>query len=145
MTSEATTPDLTDRAAAEPSDPRERIRAELEREHEARLLRFRSRSQRAREEGKAVAGSRERKAEEDLRQAERMRFFQERGYREYTDSNGRKEWLPPEEYEWRMRRKKQRDQKGTEYAPALLRRRQELLLYGAAALIAILVGLVLAR
>ncbi len=132
-------------ASDEPEERRARIRAELEAEHQARLARFRSRSERAREEKHAVSASRERKTEEDLRQAERLRFFKEQGYKEYVDSNGRREWLPPEEYNWRMRRRKQRDTKGREYTPAILKRRQELVLYGIAALLAILVGLVLAR
>lgn len=126
-------------------DRRAQIRAELEAEHEARLARFRSRSKRAREDGQAVSASRERKSEEELRQAERLSFFKEQGYKEYVDSNGRREWLPGEEYDWRMRRRKQRDTKGREYTPAILKRRQELVLYGIAALLAIIVGLVLAR
>jgi hypothetical protein len=124
---------------------REQIRAELEAEHQRRLERFQERRSRAHDSSRAHQETRLRKAEEDLRQSERRRFYQEQGYKEYVDSNGRAEWLPPQEYEWRMRRRKKRDRKGREYQPSVLTRRRELALYAVAAVIAVILGLILIR
>lgn len=124
---------------------REQIRAELEAEHQRRLERFQERRTRARETSVAHQQTRQRKEEEDLRQAERRRFYTEQGYKEYVDSNGRSEWLPPQEYEWRMRRRKKRDRKGREYQPSVLSRRREVAIYLVAAAVAVLLGLLLIR
>lgn len=124
---------------------REQIRTELEAEHQRRLERFAERRAQSRDTGRIHKETRERKELEDLRQAERRRYYQEQGYKQYVDSNGRTEWLPPQEYEWRMRRRKKRDKKGREYQPSVLSRRRELLVYGVAALAAILLGMLLIR
>lgn len=126
-------------------DERARIRAELEAEHEARVERFAAKRAAARERAGERLDQQQRREMEQLRLDERRRFYEEKGYREYIDSNGRSEWLTPEEYEWRSKRRKRRDRKGREYTPGLLRRRRELAVYAVAVVVALLIGLVLVR
>lgn len=145
MTSHSSTMEPQPDALDEREAARQRIRQELEEEHRARLHRFQSRVERQREDTEARRAGRERRRDEELREAERRRFHEEHGYREYVDSNGRREWLPPEEYAWRMKRRRKHDAKARDFSPAFLKRRQELALYAIAALLAMLVGLILAR
>ena len=121
---------------------REQIRAELEAEHQLRLERFAQRRHEAHQQGHHKAEQRQRREAEDLREKERRRFYEEKGYKEYVDSNGRSEWLPAEEHDWRVRRRKRRD-RGGEYSPQLGRRRRDLVIYAVAALIAVVIGLAL--
>lgn len=121
------------------------IRAELEAEHAARVERFEAKRTVARERAREHHAQRERRDVEELRLAERRRFYQEKGYREYVDSNGRSEWLTPAEYEWRTQRRKRRDRRGREYHPNLVKRRRELVLYAVAVVMALVIGLLLVR
>ncbi len=123
-------------------EARARIRQDLQAEHDKRLASFARKRQVAKQQNKARNASRRQRQLEDLREAERRRFYVEKGYKQYTDSNGRSIWMPAEEYAWRMKRRKHRD-RSREYRPSLWRRRQTLVLYGIAAIVAIALGLLL--
>ena len=85
---------------------REKLLEELEHEHAERLEKLAHRKQRAkqrtaeRKEVLRLEGSKK------LRDEVRDQFYDEKGYVEYVDASGRREWVPKEEYEWRMRRRK---------------------------------------
>jgi hypothetical protein len=48
----------------------------------------------------------------ELREQLRARYYTERGYRQYIDSRGRESWLTPEEYEWRIKHRRNRRKRG---------------------------------
>lgn len=80
----------------------DRLRAELEADHRRRVEQATAPSpleQAAREE--AARRERER-LEAEVREA----FYLEKGYKRYENSRGQIEWLLPDEYERRMRRRK---------------------------------------
>lgn len=129
---------------AEQESLRDQIRAELEAEHAVRVERFDQRRRQAREHTRSHKETARRREVEELREQERRAFYQEKGYKQYIDSNGRTEWLPPEEYEWRQKRRRKRDRKG-EHRPAILRHQREIVLYGLAVIAAILLGMLLIR
>lgn len=119
-----------------------KIRDELSREHEERIASL----NRRREDSKRRHRSREeaqRTAEvATLRQEIQQQFYEEQGYKKYVDSTGREVWLPPEEYEWRMRRRRRKvRQQGRELN--LTPRFRTVAIYVGIALAAILFGLLL--
>jgi len=85
---------------------RERIREELEQDHAERLEKLAHRKQRAKERTAERKETQRLEGTKKLRDEVRDRFYDEKGYVEYVDASGRHEWVPKEEYEWRMRRRK---------------------------------------
>jgi hypothetical protein len=85
---------------------RERILDELEQEHAERLEKLASRKRRAKERTEERKEALRLEGTKKLRDELRDRFYDEKGYVEYVDASGRHEWVPKEEYEWRMRRRK---------------------------------------
>jgi hypothetical protein len=79
----------------------------------------------------------------ELREQAKQRFYQEHHYKLYVDSTGREVWLPPEEYEQRMARRRRRKE-----PPIPLDgppKTQLWLIYAGLAVVAVLMGLLLAR
>jgi hypothetical protein len=119
-------------------DLRQRILDELEQEHSERLEKLAHRKQRAR------ARTEERKQElrvegtKKLRDEIRDRFYDEKGYVEYVDGSGRREWVPKEEYEWRMRRRKRSRRSDL----PMSKRMREVVATGVALVIVVLIGIV---
>jgi hypothetical protein len=117
------------------------IREELEAEHQRRSDNIRRRSS---AQGAAEDRPERRNAELfELREQARQRFYQEHQYKLYVDSTGREVWLPPEEYEQRMARRRRRKE-----PPIPLDgppKTQLWLIYAGLALVALLMGLLLAR
>ncbi|RME25248.1 MAG: hypothetical protein D6798_09400 [Deltaproteobacteria bacterium] len=134
----------TDLDVVDPEELRARIRAELEQEHEARVRRFAEQRAHARKRHERRRSSKQQRILEEIREEERRRLYREKGYRRYVDSNGRESWLPKDEYEWRMRRRKRRD-RAAEYRPATRQRRRTLMIYAFATVAAVLIGLLLIR
>ncbi|NOY26660.1 MAG: hypothetical protein GXP62_12370 [Oligoflexia bacterium] len=124
---------------------REQVRSELEEEHQERLRRFAERRKASDDRSRDRHEIRQRKQLEQIRYAERQRFYQEQGYKAFVDSNGRSEWLPPEEYEWRTRRHRKKHRRGHEHVPNQHNRRRELTIYLIAAVAAVLIGILLTR
>lgn len=79
----------------------------------------------------------------ELREDVRKKFYKTNGYKRYTDSTGRDVWLPPAEYDQRMRRRKRR--RNTMQEPVVPERHRTWLLYLALAAVALVLGFALAR
>lgn len=121
----------------------EEILADLEAERQLRLdalTRVQERS--ARRGGTEESGDHNAEVNR-LREELRARFHREHGYKRYVDGTGREVWLTPEEYAWRMSRRRSR-RRHPLYSTSLGRRRQWVL-YGLVAVLAVVLGLVLAR
>ena len=119
------------------------IRSEMQAEHQRRIesLSRRKEDSRKRHEDKSEM---QRNAEvSELREEMQRRFYEEQGYKRYVGSTGREQWLPPEEYEWRSRRRKRRIRGDgvTRVTPRL----RVVLLYCAIALAAVVLGLLIVR
>ncbi len=117
---------------------REKILEELEREHAERLEKLASRKERARirsrERGEELRAESEKKLKNELRD----RFYEEHGYVEYVDGSGRREWVPKEEYEWRMRRRKRSRKSDL----PMSNRMREVIVTALAVLVVIAIGIV---
>ena len=85
---------------------REKLLEELEQDHAERLEKLAHRKQRAKERTEERKHAIRLQGTKQLRDEVRDRFYDEKGYVEYVDGSGRREWVPKEEYEWRMRRRK---------------------------------------
>ena len=99
--------------------------------------------------GKAGTTSHERARDAEIARVQeetRSAFYKEQGYMEYTDSTGRKSWLPPEEYEWRMKRRagrKRRRNNTVEFEGLSIW--MTMSFYGGMFLVAVLLGVILTR
>jgi hypothetical protein len=118
---------------------------EMEEDHARRLARLAERESKAAARRAAGAADDRQVALTELREDVQARFYRERGYKQWTDSTGRTEWVPPEEYAWRekargRRRRRGPVSEGPAWGPARLWP-----VYGAAAALAILLGVLLAR
>ena len=118
------------------------FRAQLEAEHSRRAAELdQKRERQSRREERDEAA---RHAELfELREQARAEFYATHGYKEYTDSTGRQVWLSPEEYAWRHKRRKHRKEPLLD--PSFTNRKITLLFYAAMFVIAVIVGLLLAR
>jgi hypothetical protein len=85
---------------------RQKILEELEQDHAERLEKLAHRKQRAKDRTQDRKEAIRLQGTKKLRDEVRDRFYDEKGYVEYVDASGRREWVPKEEYEWRMRRRK---------------------------------------
>ena len=131
---------------AEQKEVAERFRQELLETHEQRLERVQRQKSRR---GKAGTTSHERARDAEIARVQeetRSAFYKEQGYMEYTDSTGRKSWLPPEEYEWRMKRRagrKRRRNNTVEFEGLSIW--MTMSFYGGMFLVAVLLGVILTR
>jgi hypothetical protein len=120
---------------------RKRVLEELEAEHDQRMEQLEARKEKARartherkEREKEVL---DRKFKEELR----AEFYRERGYVEYVDRSGRRTWVPKEEYEWRMRRRKASRKRDL----PMNNQTRQVLFYAATVIIALVIGLMLVK
>ena len=120
------------------------FRVELEAEHAERLAQLEERKAKARQ-GAAAAGAEARMlAENQLKEKIREQFQQEKGYKRYVDSTGREHWLPPEEYDFRVKRREQRN-RARMLEPAELQKRRMWWFYVGMVIVAVGVGAMIAR
>ena len=127
----------------ERSDYAEEFRQELEREHLRRLDNLARQKQRIRDR-KDERSRRAYEAEKaDIRNELRKEFYEEKGYRLYTDSSGRQFWLTAEEYKYRTGRRRKRVKRKQTKIMGL--RWRTVALYAGAMLIAVLMGLAMTR
>ncbi len=105
----------------------------LQREKERRRMRLDERSRRELEAEKA-----------DIRDAMRKAFYEEKGYKLYTDSSGRDIWLTAEEYKYRTSRRRRRV-KRKPLGKVFGLRPRTVGLYALAVLIAVAIGLAMTR
>lgn len=117
---------------------REQILEELEQEHAERLEKLAHRKQRARERIEVRKEAVRAQGTKKLREEVRDRFYDEKGYVEYVDGSGRREWVPKEEYEWRMRRRK----KSRRSDLPMSNRMREVVVTAVALVIVVLIGIV---
>jgi hypothetical protein len=121
------------------------FRDELKAEHDSRQEAQAVREQRSR--GRAARSKNESQilAEQQLKQEVRETFYRENDYKLYTDSAGREHWLTTEEYEWRMRARARHDRNRRRFVSPNMAKKRQLLMYGGAAILAILMGLILLK
>jgi hypothetical protein len=117
---------------------REKILEELEQEHAERLEKLAHRKQRAHERTEERKQALRAHGTKKLRDEIRDRFYDEKGYVEYVDASGRREWVPKEEYEWRMRRRKRSRRSDL----PMSRRMREVVATAVALVIVVLIGIV---
>ena len=117
---------------------RKKILDELEQEHAERLEKLDHRKQRARDRSEERLHVARAEGAKKLRDEIRDRFYDEKGYVEYVDGSGRREWVPKEEYEWRMRRRK----KGRRSDLPMSKRMREVVATAVALVIVVLMGIV---
>lgn len=126
-------------------EARNLFRSEMEDEHAERQDRMQKRREKSRAKGSARA-QRTRQIElSDVREDVQKKFYEENGYKLYIDSTGREVWLSPDEYEWRMRRRKHGRHKRRVYEPALKPQGRVVLFYVGLFILAVVTGIVLAR
>ncbi len=123
----------------------DRFRAELEEEHTARQLALERKREKSRAKASETEQRRQALLEADIQEKVRADFYKEKGYKLYTDSEGRQHWLTPEEFDWRTRARAQRDQRRRSYQPSIWVRKRTLVLYLGAAVVAVLIGLFLVK
>ena len=124
-------------------EARARFESEFAEEHEVRLQKVRRRERRT--DGKRTAREEEaRNAALNALKAEvQAEFHKKNGYKLYTDSTGRQHWLPPEEYDQRMARRKRRRHRVLE--PVVGDRTRELVFMVGLVILAVVLGFALAR
>ena len=120
-------------------------RAELESEHTERQLAQKRRHQKSKARSDERRHARQLQSEAEVKEKILADFHKEKGYKLYTDSAGREHWLTPEEYDWRMKARAQRDRNRKSFRPTFWARKRMLMMYGGAVLLAIALGLFLIR
>lgn len=122
----------------------EQFREELEAEHSRRLEKL----QRQRERRRMRIDERSRRELEaekaDIRDELRKAFYEEKGYKLYTDSSGRDIWLTAEEYKYRTSRRRRRV-KRKPLGKVFGLRPRTVALYAMAVLMAVAIGIVMTR
>ncbi len=121
------------------------FRAELEAEHQRRHDKIRRRQEKARSKRYRKASEQRQVELYEIQENIRKKFYKENNYQLYTDSTGRQSWLSPEEYEWRMARRKNRGQRRKIYEPDFGNRRPIYLFWVGMAVLAVLIGLALVQ
>ena len=116
---------------------------ELNEEHEDKIAALERRHERLRAKKEARSQREKNIYLEELRDKVRESFYTEKGYRRYVDSRGRELWLAPEEYEWRMRHRRRRRKRRFRLANA--QRYQMVLIYFGILLLAIALGIAVAK
>jgi len=131
---------ITDEERSEYSDE---FRQELERDHIRRLDNLQHQKQRIRDRKDERSRRDYESQKADLRNEVRKKFYEEKGYKLYTDSSGRELWLTAEEYHYRTSRKRKRVQRKKTKIMGL--RWRTVALYAGAMAIAVLMGLAMTR
>ena len=129
-----------------PETTDEAFRLQLEREHAEAKERFEERKVRSKDKAKARRSEKEELGEAKRQQRLRETFYKENGYKRYTNSRGKVLWLLPEEYEWRMRAKKDRANRHAKYTSlANASENRQRMVWIGLVLIAVVIGLALLR
>jgi len=118
---------------------------QLEREHQEAKERFAKRKEMSKERREAKREEKAEKAEIQRQREIREKFYKDKGYKRYVNSRGKVMWLLPEEYEWRTRARKAREQRHAKYRNVGDKGKQEKLLWVGLVLIAMVIGLALLR
>ncbi|MCP4808563.1 MAG: hypothetical protein GY913_35445 [Proteobacteria bacterium] len=122
-----------------------RIRAELEAEHAERQERFEAKKERGKEKRERRRRVEAHADEQDLRRKMRADFHREQGYKEYVDSRGKTLWLPPEEYDHRVKARKAREARKSRYKAYQPPGQRKWLVWVGMVVFAVTVGFVLLR
>ena len=128
---------------SEASEARERFEAELQAEHEERVAKLARREARARRKGSEREREQRHAALNAIKAEVQAEFYKKNGYKLYTDSTGRKHWLTPDEYDFRMARRKRRKHRVLE--PIVVDRTRNILFMAGMVLLAVVLGWALAR
>jgi hypothetical protein len=123
----------------------EDFRAELQAEHDSRQTAQKHRQDKARSRQAAREREKQILAESEIKERVRAQFHKDNGYKLYTDSAGRQHWLTPEEYDWRMRARNQREKGRRSFEPSHVARQRKILMYAGAVILAIIMGLILLK
>ncbi len=122
------------------------FRDELQAQHDQRIDRVRRHKDRAREKRDSKSQREHDAAVAAVKNKVREDFYKEQGYKLYEDSTGREIWLPPEEYDWRMKRRSgRRKRKKARYELKNTTRGRTILFYAGMVLVSIVVGVLLTR
>lgn len=124
---------------------------EIKRQHRQKLEQLEAERVPHRRRGSTASELAEGDEEEDReRERERVRdlvsedFYKAKGYKKYIDHRGKVLWLPPEEYAERVARRR-RNQKKSGGDVVLQQKVQQILIYAAVAVSALMAGFFLAR
>jgi hypothetical protein len=129
-----------------PETTDEHFLLQLEKEHAEAKERFDERKARSKDKAQARRSEKEELGEAKRQQELREQFYKENGYKRYTNSRGKVLWLLPEEYEWRMRAKKDRAHRHAKYSNlANASENRQRMVWIGLVLIAVVVGLALLR
>jgi len=128
---------------SEADEARARFEAELQAEHEERVAKVERREARARRRGSTREREQRHAALNALKAEVQAEFYKKNGYKLYTDSTGRKHWLTPDEYAYRMARRKRRKHRVLE--PIVVDRTRNILFMAGMVLLAVVLGFALAR
>ena len=121
----------------------DRFRSELEAEHQRRHEKIQSRREKARAKRYRKKSENRQVELYEIQEVVREQFYKDNDYKLYTDSTGRQSWLSPEEYEWRMARRKNRGHRRKIYEPAFGNRRPLWLFWAGMVALAVSLGLLL--
>ena len=91
---------------------RAEAREELLEEHQRLMQEYETRRDRSRSRSTARHNSKKDERLAQVREDARLAFYEEHGYQCYVNSRGQELWLPAEEYEWRMRVRRQQKRRG---------------------------------
>ena len=127
----------------QPSDAEARILAELEAEHDDRKRRFAEKRERSRVKRERRAERKTRDAELSLRNKLQEEFYQDKGYKKYVDSRGKTHWLLPEEYEFRVKARAERERRRGKYRAFEKPGRANWMVWAGMVLLAIVMGFAL--
>jgi hypothetical protein len=125
-------------------DAEAKFLSELESEHTRRENALAERRAKRKTHGSQTTEDEKRVELFDLREDVRKKFYKTNGYKRYTDSTGRDVWLPPAEYDQRMRHRKRRRRSAMSDS-MVPERHRTWLLYLALAAVALVLGFALAR
>lgn len=128
---------------SEASEARRRFEEELQADHDERVAKVARREARARRKGSEREREQRHAALNALRAEVQAEFHKKNGYKLYTDSTGRKHWLTPDEYDFRMARRKRRRHRVLE--PVVGDRSRNILFMVGMVMLAVLLGVALAR
>ena len=121
----------------------DRFRSELEAEHQRRHEKIQNRREKARAKRYRKKSENRQVELYEIQEKVREQFYKDNDYKLYTDSTGRQSWLSPEEYEWRMARRKNRSHRRKIYEPAFGNRRPLWLFWAGMIALAVSLGLLL--
>lgn len=127
----------------EVADAQARFEAELAADHAARKERVQRRQARRQAHSSSRSEAARNTALNAIKAQVQAEFYRSHGYKKYTDATGREHWLTPEEYDYRMQRRRKRRHRVME--PVVSGRLRSALFMVGLASVAIALGFMLAR